>query len=174
MEGRVFIFSFLGGVESYIQSLPLQSYQKRGVIFWFWGDIFATIEVGLEEVGLEVELGVILWSFLVILAPILPWILPQSYLKSCWDYGPNWTPLCADELGVQFLERPTCGMGGNIRYVWNVFISYAVCMYVTAPSTVHSMYPQHVGPLQLLSGEDCLVYEVSSEIFVDINIYSCM
>ncbi len=46
-------------------------------------------------------------------------------------------------------------MGGNLRYVRNAYISYIVCMYVTAPSTVHSMYPQHVGPLQLLSGEEC-------------------
>ncbi len=49
-------------------------------------------------------------------------------------------------------------MGGNLQYVQNVFISYVVCMYVTAPSTVHSVYPQHVGPLQLLSGEECSVY----------------
>jgi hypothetical protein len=46
-------------------------------------------------------------------------------------------------------------MGGNLRYVRNVFISYVVCMYVTAPCTVHSMYPQHVSPLQLLCGEEC-------------------
>ncbi len=29
----VHVFSFLGGVESYLQPYPLQSYQKRGVFF---------------------------------------------------------------------------------------------------------------------------------------------
>jgi hypothetical protein len=41
------------------------------------------IEVGLEKVGLEVGLGVIFKSLLVILPPIIHQILPQSYLKSC-------------------------------------------------------------------------------------------
>ncbi len=65
-------FSFLGRVEYYLQSYPLQSFQKRGVIFGILGDVFATIEVGLGLVELGVGLGVILWSFLVILPPILP------------------------------------------------------------------------------------------------------
>jgi hypothetical protein len=46
---------------------------KKG--FLFWGEVFATSEVGLEKVGFEVGLGVVLWSFLAILPPILP----QSY-----------------------------------------------------------------------------------------------
>jgi hypothetical protein len=33
-------FSFLGGVESYLQSYPLQSYQKCGVTFGIWGGDF--------------------------------------------------------------------------------------------------------------------------------------
>ncbi len=48
----VHFFSFLGGVESYLQSYPLHSYQKRGVFFLIFGEVFATIEVGLEKVGL--------------------------------------------------------------------------------------------------------------------------
>ncbi len=54
--------------------------------FWDFGGVFLLwFEVGLGLVGLKV----ILQSFLVILHPIIPWILPQSYLKSCWDYGPE-------------------------------------------------------------------------------------
>ncbi len=37
--------------------------------------------------------------------------------------------------------------------------SIYVCMLLHPPKyKVHSMYPQHVGPLQLLSGEECSVY----------------
>jgi hypothetical protein len=45
-------FLFLYGVESYLQSYPLQSYQKYGVIFGICDPIIATIEVGFEKVGL--------------------------------------------------------------------------------------------------------------------------
>jgi hypothetical protein len=44
---------------------------------------------------------------------------------------------------------------GQFTICTELVISYIVSMYVTAPSIVHSMYPQHVGPLQLLSGEEC-------------------
>ncbi len=55
--------------ESYHQSYLLQSCLKRGVFFWILGGGFCLqFEVGFEKVGL----GAILWSFLVILPPILP------------------------------------------------------------------------------------------------------
>jgi hypothetical protein len=56
--------------------------KKGGYFFWFLGEVFAMIRG-------RIRIGVILWSFLVILSSILPRILPQSYLKSCWDYGPQ-------------------------------------------------------------------------------------
>ncbi len=62
--------------------LPSTILPKKGGNFLFWGEVFATIWG-------RIRIGVILWSFLVILPPILPWILPQSYLKRCWDYGPK-------------------------------------------------------------------------------------
>ncbi len=48
--------------------------KNGGYVFGFLGVIFAMLEVGLGLVGLGVGLGVILWSFLVILPPILPQI----------------------------------------------------------------------------------------------------
>jgi hypothetical protein len=89
MEDGAEVEDRLGGVglgvhfffdESYFQSYPLQSCLNRGVIFFGGGGRFLQrFKVELEKVGL----GVILRSFLVILPPILPRILPQSYLKSC-------------------------------------------------------------------------------------------
>ncbi len=65
------LFSFLGGDESYLQSYPLFLPKMGGNFCDFGGVIFATFEVRFGLVGLGVGLGVILWSFLVILPPIL-------------------------------------------------------------------------------------------------------
>ncbi len=88
----------------------------------------------------------------------------KSYGQSLLNRGFFWFPSTSLDTPVRWrIGSPVLGkahfcMEGNLCYVWNVFISYIVCMYVTAPSTVHSMYPQHVSPLQLLGGEECLVY----------------
>jgi hypothetical protein len=80
--GRVLIFFlFLAVLNPTINPTLYNPTKKREIIFGIFGEVFATIEVGLEKVELGVGLGVILWSFLVILP--VPRILPQSYLKSC-------------------------------------------------------------------------------------------
>jgi hypothetical protein len=56
------------------QSYPLQSCLKRGYFFLFLGDVFATIQG-------RIRIGVILWSFLVILPLILPRILREPRLS---------------------------------------------------------------------------------------------
>ena len=66
-----FFFSWRGWILP--QSYPLQSCIKIGIFFLNSGVFFVTI-------GGRIRIGVILWSYLVILPPILPRILPQSYL----------------------------------------------------------------------------------------------
>jgi hypothetical protein len=70
--GCSFSFLFLAGMNPTFNP-TLYNPTKNGGYFWdFRGSFFATIEVGLGLVGLGVGLGVILWSFLVILPPLLP------------------------------------------------------------------------------------------------------
>ncbi len=87
--GCSFLFLFLAGLNPTFNPTLYNTTKNRGYFLWFWGEIFVTIQ-GSTEIGrIGVRLGVILWSFSVILPPILPRILPQSYLKICWDYGPE-------------------------------------------------------------------------------------
>jgi hypothetical protein len=66
--GVFVFFSFHGRVESLPQILPRTVAKLGGDLGGFGGVFFLQFEVGLGLVGL----GVILWSFLVILPPILP------------------------------------------------------------------------------------------------------
>ena len=72
--GRVVIFFllFLTGLNPTFNPTLYNPIKNGGYILGFLGDIFATIEVGLGLVGLGVGLGVILWSFSIILPLILP------------------------------------------------------------------------------------------------------
>jgi hypothetical protein len=65
-------FLFLAGLNPTSNPTLINPNINRAYFLGFWGGIYVMIR------GM-IRIGVILWSFLVILPPILPRILPQSY-----------------------------------------------------------------------------------------------
>ncbi len=82
-------FLFLAGLNLTSNPTSMNHKINKAWFLGFWGVFMLGFEEGMGFLGL----GVFLWSFLVILPPILPRILPQSYQQvvesmglSTWHY----------------------------------------------------------------------------------------